>query len=281
MRTKKKSGAGWRPEVRTAAILVAALLLGGSAGAQTPEGSGRLMRGGYVNLNWAYLLPDRSWSQSLERRLYNEDATFEVRHAASRSGGPDVAAGLRVFSGLAVGVGAARFRTNKTVALTGSVPHPLFYSRAGADRTRKVSQQLTGYGRTELGVHLLVSWTIPVTGRIDLALSGGPSWFFVDHDHVVDGAGIRTTETGSPYNRVDVAEVRRASVRKRVRGANVGVDVTYHLYRSLEPGALFWTVGVGAFARWTTGTSALPEFGPAETIDVGGFQTGAGLRFRF
>ena len=284
MRTKKKSGAGLSPGVRrTGAILAAALFLGGSAGAQTPEGSGRLMQGGYVNLNWAYLLPDRSWSQSLERKLYDEDATFAVRHAASRSGGPDVAAGLRVFGGLAVGVGAARFRTNKTVALTGSVPHPLFYSRAGADRTRKVSQQLTGYGRTELGVHLLVSWTIPVTGRIDLALSGGPSLFVVDHDYV-DDAGIRISETEFPYENVQVnagAASAGRGVRKRVRGANVGVDVTYHLYRSLEPGAPFWTVGVGAFARWTTGTSALPELGPAETIDVGGFQTGAGLRFRF
>ena len=235
------------------------------------------MRGGYVNLNWAYLLADRSWSQSLSRPLYDETATFAVRHAASRGGGLDAAAGLRVFRGLAVGVGAARFRTDKTVALTGSVPHPLFY---GADRARPVNELLTGYGRNELGVHLLVSWTIPVTGRIDLALSGGPSWFFVEHDYV-DGARIRISETGSPYNRVGVAEVRSASVRKRVRGANVGVDVTHHLYRSREPGALFWTVGVGAFARWTTGTSALPEFGPIETIDVGGFQTGAGLRFRF
>ena len=283
LRTKKKSGTGRPAAVRTGAILAAAMLLGGSAGAQTPEsapgGSGsRLMRGGYVNVNWAYLLADRSWSQSLSRPLYDETATFAVRHAASRGGGLDAAAGLRVFRGLAVGVGAARFRTNKAVALTGSVPHPLFY---GADRARPVNESLTGYGRTELGVHLLASWTIPVTGRIDLALSGGPSWFFVDHDHVVDATGIRTTETGSPYNRVDVAEVRRASVRKRVRGANVGVDVTYHLYRSLEPGAPFWTVGVGAFARWTTGTTALPEFGPAEKIDVGGFQTGAGLRFRF
>ena len=274
MRTKKFGS--------VAAVLVAAMLLGGSAAAQTPErtpvsgrSGSRLMQGGYVNLDWAYLLPDRSWSQSLPpRKLYDEDATFAARHAASRHAGPDVAAGLRLFGGFAVGVGAARFRTEKTVDLTGSVPHPLFY---GADHARTVNQPLTGYNRTELGLHGLFSWTIPVTGRVDLALSGGPSWFVVDHDHVVDG-GITVRET-APYDRVAVAEVRSASVRKIVRGANVGVDVTYHLYRSLAPGAVFWTVGVGGFVRWTTGTAEVDQF--TEPIDVGGFQTGAGLRFRF
>ena len=278
MRTKKFGS--------VAAVLVAAMLLGGSAGAQTPErtpvsgrSGSRLMQGGYLNLDWAYLLPDRSWSQSrLSKDLYDETATFEARHAASRHAGPDVAFGLRLFGGFAVGVGAARFRTAKTVALSGSVPHPLFY---GADRARMVNQPLMGYNRTELGLHGLFSWTIPVTGRVDLALSGGPSWFVVDHDHVVDGAGIMVRETGSQsqYDRVAVGDVRSASERKIVRGANVGVDVTYHLYRSLEPGAVFWTVGVGGFVRWTTGTAEVDQF--TEPLDVGGFQTGAGLRFRF
>lgn len=277
MRTKKKSGPGLRAGVRAGVILVAALLLGGSAGAQTPGEAGRrLMQGGYVNLNWAYRMSEGSWSQSLSRELYDETATFTARHAASRGGGLDAAAGLRVFGGLAVGVGAARFRTAKTVTLTGSVPHPLFY---GADRARAVNEALDGYERTGLGLHLLFSWTLPVAERIDLALSGGPSWFVVDHHHVVDAAGIMVRETASPYNRVAVAEVRRASARKVVRGANVGVDVTYHLYRSLAPGARFWTVGVGGFVRWTTGTSEVAQF--AEPIDVGGLQTGAGLRFRF
>lgn len=276
MRTKKKSG----PGLRAGALLVAALLLGGSAGAQTPGGSGsRLMQGGYVNLNWAYRMSEGSWSQSLMRDQYDEEATFTARHAAARHAGPDVALGLRVFGGLAVGVGAARFRTAKTVALTGSVPHPLFY---GDDRARRVpQQQLAGYERTELGLHLLVSWTIPVAERVDLALSGGPSWFVVDHDYV-DIDGIKLDETELPYDSVDVSVGNPASVRKRwVRGANVGVDVTYHLYRSLDPGARFWTVGLGGFARWTAGTTDLPELGPAEKIDVGGFRTGAGLRFRF
>ena len=275
MRTKKFGSVA-----ATGAVLVVAMLLGGSVGAQTPEqapgrSGSRLMRGGYLNLDWAYLLPDRSWNQSLPRELYDEPATFAARHAASRGGGPDVAAGLRLFGGFAVGVGAARFRTAKTVDLTGSVPHPLFY---GADHARTVNQRLTGYNRTELGLHGIFSWTIPVTGRVDLALSGGPSWFVVDHDHVVDGAGIMVRET-APYDRVAVGDVRSASVRKIVRGANVGADVTYHLYRSLAPGAVFWTVGVGGFVRWTTGTAEVDQF--TEPIDVGGFQTGAGLRFRF
>ena len=282
MRTKKKSGPVLRAGVRAGAILVAALLLGGSVGAQTAEqGPGRagrrLLQGGYVNLNWAYRMSEGSWSQSLSRELYDETATFAARHAASRGGGLDAAAGLRVFGGLAVGVGAARFRTPKTVTLTGSVPHPLFY---GADRARRVPDETLppGYERTELGLHLLVSWTIPVAERVDLALSGGPSWFFVDHDYV-DVAAITPHETELPYDSVRVSVDRTASVEKWVRGANVGVDVTYHLYRSLAPGARFWTVGVGGFVRWTTGTSAVDQF--AEPIDVGGLRTGAGLRFRF
>ena len=231
-----------------------------------------MLETGYLNLNAAYLTGDHSLSQRLSMPLYDETAVGDVRHASSPRVGLDAAVGLRVWSNLAVGVGGTHFRTRSGVNVTGTVPHPLFYHRP-----REVREQPSGFGGAEIGLHLHAAWTFRIAERLDIALSAGPSLFRVELDRV---SALDAREVGAPYDQVH-ADVSRASVRKQMPGANLGIDLTYHLVRSLEPGALFWTAGVGIFARWTRGTSALEEFGPDETFEAGGLQAGAGLRFRF
>lgn len=254
-------------------------LLGGSAGAQTPEETraagrprARLMEAGYLNLNAAYSNEDRSSTRQLSLPLYDETAVFDVGRASSPRVGLDAAAGLRVWSNLSVGLGVTYSLAPTDVDLTGAVPHPLFYGR---DREAQYSAE--GFERTELGMHLHAAWTIRVSDRVDLALSAGPSLIRVEQGSV---SGIDSSETGPPYDQVEV-EVSRAIVSKRLFGGNVGADLTYHLFRSLEPGARFWTAGVGLFVQWITGSSVPTGNGPDDTIEAGGFRAGAGLRLRF
>ena len=176
---------------------------------------------------------------------------------------------------LAVGVGLTYSRTTHGVDATGTVPHPLFYNQP-----RELELQLGGFNRTDLGIHLHAAWIIRLAGRLDLALSAGPSLLAVEIDRldpVSDAFDVRET---APYNEVQL-HFGRESVQERVPAASVGIDLTYHFYRSLTPAALFWTAGIGVFARWTMPISPLPEFGPDETLDVGGLRAGGGLRFRF
>lgn len=268
---------GFPPVAGTSSILVVLMLLGGSAEAQTagegqaPARSGsRLMRIGYLNLNAVYPNPEEySVRQRLSMPLYDETADYDVRHVSPRRVPLDASAGVRVWSNLAVGVGVTYLRTRQSVDVRGTVPHPLFY-----DRPRQVRQQPDGFRRTEVAAHLQGSWTIPLAGRLDLALSAGPSFLFVKHDSV---SAVAVQEVGAPYDQAR-AVATRAAVRKRVRGANVGVDLTYHFVARRNPGTLFWSAGIGIFARWTTATAA-PE--PDQPIEAGSLQAGAGLRFRF
>jgi len=256
---------------------VVLMLLGGTAGAQSPEEARapelrRPMERVYLNLDAAYHSEEHLLVQRLSTPLYDETRTFEARHASPVGVGFGAALGVRVWNNLAVGLGGSYFRIRNAVDVAGHVPHPLFYRRP-----RETEHQPGGFDRTEVGVHLQVVWTIRLADRLDVALSAGPSVFRVELDRV---STIRTDEVGPPYDAVRV-DIGRALARKDLAGANAGIDLTYHLFRSMEPGASFWAAGVGIFVRWTTGTSALPEFGPDETIEVGGLQVGAGLRFRF
>ena len=260
-------------------VVLLLVLSGGPTEAQTVEERevsrrprAELLETGYLNVNVAHWSDERSLSQRLSSDLYNETAVFDVRHASPTGVGLDGAIGLRVWNNLAVGLGVAHVRVRSRVDVTGTVPHPLFYGRP-----REAQHQPGGFGRAELGIHLHAAWTIRLADRLDLTLSAGPSLFRVKQDRV---SGIDAIEAGSTYDEVQV-DVSRASVRKQVSGANIGMDLTYHLARNLEPGTLFWTAGVGIYARWTMGTSALTEFGPDQAIEVGGLQAGVGLRFRF
>ena len=280
MRTK--FGSGFPPVAGIWSILVVLVLCGGPAEAQTAEerqasarSGSRLMRIGYLNLNAMYPSREYAVSQRRSMALYDETADFDIRHASSRGVPLDASVGFRVWSNLSVGVGATYLRTGQGVDVTGTVPHPLFY-----DRPREVRQQPSGFRRTEIAAHLQAGWTIPLAGRLDLALSAGPSLLFVRHDSV---SAIAVREVGAPYDQARTEVTRAAAVRKRVPGANVGVDLTYHFIARRNPGSVFWAAGIGIFARWTTGTATLPEpeFDPDQTIEAGGLQAGAGLRFRF
>ena len=264
-------------------MLVLLMLFGGSAGAQTSQevqvsdGSGRmLMKTGYLNLNVAQPGAVYSLSQDLSKVRYREPSPLDVHHAVSADVGLDAAVGLRVWRNLALGVGLTHFRTRSDVNVKGEVPHPLFF-----DEAREIQVQLEGFSGAEVGAHLQAAWTFRIAERLDVALSGGPSVFRLELDYV---SAINPREVGTPDQRASFDQVQldnsRGPVREQVPGANFGVDVTYHFLRRLDPGATFWTAGVGIFVRWTTGMLVLEEFGD-ETIEVGDLQTGAGLRFRF
>ena len=280
LRTNKFGlGSGLRSVSRKCSILVVLISFGGATGAQTPEGTQassrprtRLMEGGYVNLSALHQRGEHLLMQRLSEPRYDETAVFDIHHAAAAPVAWDAALGLRLWSNLSVGLGATYIRNRNGIDVLGAVPHPLVF-----DRHREVRLQPGGFDRTDIGVHLQAAWTVRMADRLDLALSAGPSLFRVELDRV---SRIDVSEVRPPYEVVQT-EISRAFVRKDLPGVNVGVDLTYHLVRSLQPGAIFWTTGLGVFVRWTMGTSALAEFGPDETIEVGGLQSGVGLRFRF
>lgn len=270
-------GSGSRAGRRWVLILVLLLSVGGTAEAQEaralePRETSTPLGVGYINLNMARQSGHGALRNSLTRMLYNEPETIDVNRASTPGDLLDAAMGFRVWKSLAVGLGVTYFRTENSVNMTGTVPHPLLYGQH-----REWQRQAGILDDIQIGFHPHMAWTIHLGGRFDVALSAGPSLFRVEREGVF---AISTSEVGSPYVVVDV-DIDHAKLKKNIPGANVGLDLTYHLIRSREPGALFWTAGIGVFVRWTTATSTFTESEPDQDIEVGGLQAGAGFRFRF
>ena len=115
---------------------------------------------------------------------------------------------------------------------------------------------------TENAIHLFAAWMVPVTDKIDVGISAGPSIFMVSQDLP---ASLTVNEPGPTVNQITTDKSSKTTV-----GVNFGFDLAYMMNKR-------W--GVGGLARYTWGSADLKN--TTDKLTVGGFQIGAGLRFRF
>jgi len=250
--------------IKVAIAAVFAVVVAGIATAPVAEAQVRPWEDyGYVNINHAYQSGDRAFAESLSAPIFGETATYGASHVSGGGGGLDIGAGVRVWGNLAAGVAVTSFSNSSVASVSGEVPNPLFFNRP-----RPVAVDLTGLEYQELGVHLQAVWVLPLSEKVIVSVGGGPSFFNVDQSLL--GAVTVGQET-APFDRVSIA-ASSVTASKAAVGGNVGVDVTYMFTEQL---------GGGAFVRWTGGSLDLPAAGGAQSIDVGGVQSGAGLRVSF
>jgi len=219
----------------------------------------------YVNMNFVYQPTGLTLQESLGATIYSEAATYGVTHSSSGGGLFDIGGGVRVWRNLAAGLAVTSLSTRSGATVSAAVPHPLFYNRK-----RLADFADTNLQHKQLGVHLHAVWVVPVNEKIDVAVSGGPSFFTVTQS-LVSSVTI-AAEIGAPYNVVEVASIATDKVSKNAFGVNVGVDMSYKVTEHL---------GGGIFVRYGGGSVNIPTSGGEQSIDVGGVQTGIGLRIRF
>lgn len=188
---------------------------------------------------------------------YDELATVGTTQDISGGGFFDLSAGYKVWRNMALGVGYSWTSSKADAAVSASIPSPVFY-----DQPRAVTASAADLNHTEHGIHLMAVWMVPVTDKIDVGISAGPTVFQVKQD--LPGA-LNITEPGPSVTGVDVTEINKTTI-----GLNIGVDVTYLVTKK---------IGVGGLARYTRGSADLD--GATEKLTVGGFQIGGGLRIRF
>jgi hypothetical protein len=196
---------------------------------------------------------------NLSRPVYGEQMLIDATHDVGGGLLWDVAGGYKVWRNLVAGIAYSQFSTEGDVTANVTVPHPLF-----TDAPRAGTTTASGAERSERAVHFVASWMIPVTDKIDVALSGGPSIFFVAQDLVRD---VPFTER-SPVGEVDLGAPVISRSSETGAGFNVGAELTY-LVRPR------W--GAAAFLRYT---GASVSTGEAD-LDAGGVHFGVGLRYRF
>jgi Outer membrane protein beta-barrel domain len=189
--------------------------------------------------------------------LYDEKATVTSTQKVGGGGLFDISAGYKVWSNLAVGIGFSHAGKKSDAAVAASIPDPRVF-----DTPRAITAIAPGLKHSENAINFMGVWMVPVTDKIDVGLSFGPSIFMVKQDLPET---LSVSEPGPT-----VSSLTTKSVDKTAAGVNLGVDVTYLLTKRY---------GVGAMARYTVGSVDLD--GATKSLSVGGFQIGVGARLRF
>jgi hypothetical protein len=244
--------------IALSALTLAALLWAAPAAAQM-RWTGR----GIVTVNGGVQTSSQDVSTRAEREVYEETAVFTSAQTVESGPVFDASARMRVWRNLLVGVGYSRFSHSASAAVTASIPNPLVF-----DLPRTLSTTVDGVDRTEQAIHVLASWMIPLTDKFEIAVSAGPSFFTVEQGYVED---VGFTEGAPPFTDVTFGTPAVTEAKESGVGFNAGVELTYLVTSR---------IGVHVFGRYAGAKVDIPAV-EGGSVDAGGPQFGAGLRFRF
>ena len=211
---------------------------------------------GFVNVTLGTQGPSHSLETSSNFDLYDEQGLVETNQDVAGGAFFDISGGYKVWRNLAVGLGFTRIGSDADVAVSARIPDPLV-----TDRLRSVSAATTAE-HSEFSTHLTGTWMMPVTDKIDVGFSFGPTIFQVSQDVPTS---ISVSEPGPTVSSTSLTRAEKTTV-----GFHAGVDATY----LITP-----RIGAGALLRFSRGSAALE--GATEELTVGGLQFGVGVRLRF
>ena len=223
--------------------------------------AGRRTDRGYISVSGIYQTGSSAFTEAFSFDKYVEQASVSTEYPTKDQPGFDVGGAVRVWRGLALGVGVTMVNWSSSANITGAIPHP-FYFNASRPISGAVSVK-----RTETAVHLHALWFVPAGQRVVIAVGGGPSYFNVKQSLV---QSVSFTET-YPY---DTATFASASVNQPSTwawGYGAEIDVGFYFTR---------IIGVGGGVRFTQ--ASVPLAGPSGSVkrDAGGLQGNVGLRIR-
>jgi hypothetical protein len=206
---------------------------------------------------------ENSFSDALEAPLYTETEKVSIDYPVK--GGALIAAsgGYRVWKQLALGIGVTRYNRRADATVSASLPHPFF------DNQPRHVEGTTPATRNETGVHVLIGWMLPITDRIRLLLTAGPSVLSVRQTLVT---GIEFTEV-YPYDTASFKSATTKNATASATGFNAGADLFWMFSRHVGAGGLVQVTR--ARVKESAGTNR------TLSLDAGGAQVGAGLRLLF
>ena len=226
------------------------LALGSRAGAQgMPEGKV------FINVNGGAQTQSRSVDNSFSIPIYGQTATVATTATIPSSGLFDLSVGYKVRPSIGVAFGFSTFSGTGAVAGAASVPSPIFFNRPAAVTIPETDAQ-----HKERSIYLLLVGFVPVTDKVDVALSIGPAFTHVEQALITAVSIPAGTQNVNPTIQ---------SQSSTATGINVGVDLSYMFVPR---------VGAGAFMRYISGSVDLDS---APGLKVAGFQVGIGGRLRF
>ena len=145
------------------------LAFGSLAGAQSMM-DGKL----FINVNGGGQTQARSVDNTFSIPIYGQTATVSTTATIPSGAIFDLSAGYKVMHNLGVAVGFSTFSVTGAAAGAASVPSPIFFNRPLA-----VTIPESPAERKDRSVYVLLVGFVPVTDKVELALSIGPSFIRV------------------------------------------------------------------------------------------------------
>jgi Bacterial SH3 domain len=238
---------------------------GGKPAPARPPKKGDWTDRGYLSMNGIFQGGSSAFTQNQTWPYFAETAVTAIEYPAKNAPGFDVAGGYRVWRNLAVGAGVTFVSRSTTTTVTGSIPNPLYLNRP-----RTLSGGF-GSNNSETAINLQATWAIPMSPKMMLMLSAGPSIFSVNQT-IVQPQGIGVASV-YPYDSGAITSASTSEASRTAVGFAAGADVSYYFSK---------TVGIGGMIRFSRASASFPVTGqPSVSVDAGGFQVGGGLRIRF
>jgi hypothetical protein len=253
-------------------LATALMTIGASSAAaqtQTPAGVQPLAGRATVFLNVGLQIGSQDVTRSSTFSIYEEDARLDISQNDIEGGGFfEIGGSYRFMDRIGAGLSYLGVDSKADGTVEGSIPHPLVF-----DQFRQLSGSASDLRHKESAVHLFATYLMPMTEKIDVTFSAGPSFFNISQDFI---RTVTFSET-PPFTSVTLDSVETARLKQNGVGFNIGADATYGLTRFMG-----FDVGAGAMIRYTRGSADF-ELNEGDEVSVkgGGFQFGAGLRVRF
>ncbi|MBA2302750.1 MAG: outer membrane beta-barrel protein [Acidobacteria bacterium] len=253
-------------------LATALMTIGASSAAaqsQSPPGVQPLAGRATVFLNGGLQIASQDLTRSSTFSLYDEEARLDIAQNDIEGGGfVEIGGSYRFLDQIGAGLSFMSVDSKGDATVDGSIPHPLEF-----DLFRQITGSESNLRHKETAVHLFATYHMPLTEKIDLTFSAGPSFFNISQDFV---RSITFSEA-PPFTSVTLDGVERTTIKKNGVGFNIGADATYGLTRFMG-----FDLGVGAMARYTRGGADF-DVTDGESVNVkgGGFQIGGGVRVRF
>lgn len=222
---------------------------------------------GYVNVGWGIESGTSDMTDTRTQTIYEETATVSSISNFTSGSLFDVGVGVRVWRNMTVGAAYHQEQNDTEGRLQGSIPSPVFFNRP-----RTLDEAVPGLDRKESAVHLQIGWVVPIGSKFDVMVYGGPSFFRLEQETVVD---VEFTEPGGSFSTVGADE--ELGIRKKSQtGYNAGVDATYIVWSNDSV-----RIGAGGFVRFAQAEMDVEMLSSAQPTKAGGVQFGFGARVRF
>jgi hypothetical protein len=235
-----------------------------AAKAARPPSKGDWTDRGYFSIGGFYETGVSDFTQTQSWLSFAEPASATITYPAASAAGFDVEGGYRVWRNMAVGVGITAVSRSTMATVSGTLPNPLYLDRPIA---------LSGgfeSSNSQVGIHLVAAWVIPVSPKINLTVFGGPSIFAVTQT-IVEAQGI-ALPAGYPFESGVISSAKTTDASKTAVGFGAGADVSYFFSKA---------VGVGGMVRYARAPVSFDVADqPSVEMNAGGFQVGGGLRIR-